>query len=87
MIKTTEFPEPQELLIEKEFERYKIILQHLSQHPERIRLEERYVTKVVDRLIELSMFNERVSQNLRDSISEALEDFLNKNKDNGYHYI
>ncbi len=87
MIKIIKLLKPNELSIKKEFEEYKRIIQYLNENPNRIEPEERYVTKIVDKLIEFSMFNEEISQNLRDSISKTLEDFLNKNKDNGYHYI
>lgn len=87
MIKTIEFPEFKELPPETEFERYKIILQYFNENPKRIEIEQnkRYLTKVIDRSIELSMFDKKVSQNLRDLISETLKDFLDKN--NEYEYI
>lgn len=87
MIKTIEFLEAKKLPIEKEFEIYQKIFQYINENPDVVRLEERYVTKVVDRLIEMYLFDKKVPQNLRDVISKTLEDFLNKNKDNGYKYV
>jgi len=85
MIKTIEFPEYKKLSGETEFERYKIILQYFNENPERIEPNERYLTEVIDRLTDLSMFDKKVPQNLRDLIFTTLQDFLKQN--NGYEYI
>lgn len=85
MIKITEFPEFKKLSPETEFESYKIILQYFNENPKRIEPNERYLTEVIDRLIELSMFDKKAPQDLKDLISKTLKDFLDKN--NEYEYI
>lgn len=66
--------------ITNELERYKLILDYFDKYPQRIKPNEDYLIELSDRLIELSVYNQKISSDIKKLSSKLLEDFLSKNE-------
>ncbi|MCK4647875.1 hypothetical protein KAT24_03035 [Candidatus Pacearchaeota archaeon] len=74
-----------ELNIGKELERYELILDYFNENPKRVENNESYLMEITDRLVDISIFNKKISFIIKDLSSKLLKDFLNKN--HGYEYL